>query len=513
MPWTQVSRSGLAQVQENRLLQRLECFARARGMSVFVVGGTLRDVYLGRRTQDLDVALAGDVLAMAREFARESRGTFVPLDPERGEARVVYRGGMNIDFSGLKGADIAEDLVQRDFTINALAVPLASLLMDSPPELLDPCGGVRDLDARVIRVVSPESFQSDPLRVLRGFRLAAALECTIEDVTLQQMQPALSRMREVAPERIHSEWFKLLATPRSALFSQLMAQLGLLDILFGELAATHGVTQNRYHHLDVFEHSLQTWQFVETVINAPGAYFPQHDETVAQYTRTGERSALLKCAALLHDIGKPLTRRVDARGRVSFPGHAGRGAHLWEQTGRRLKLSVARIRSVTSMIDQHRRPFDLLSLEGKGQLTDRIVYRLFKEMGEDILGLFVLAIADVLASRGPQTPASRAKVLGKLCGRLWEMYRTRMLPVMVAPRLITGDDLQAVFTLQPGPRFKTILEEVEIAQVEGRLQTREGALRWVEQQLAMSGAGQSSTSPDPQGHAAHLMIDEDGKLP
>ncbi|MGH8055881.1 MAG: HD domain-containing protein, partial [Candidatus Entotheonellia bacterium] len=307
--------------------------------------------------------------------------------------------------------------------------------------------------------------------------------------------------------------FKLLATPHSALFSQMMAQLGLLDILFGELASTHGVIQNRYHHLDVFEHSLQTWQFAETVINAPGAYFPQHADVVARYTLIGERSALLKCAGLLHDLGKPPTRRVDARGRVSFPGHAQRGAQLWEQAGRRLKLSVARIRLIRTMIDQHRRPFELLVLEAKGDLTDRVVHRLFREMGEDVLGLFVLTIADVLASRGPQTPANRAKVLGELCGRLWERYRTRILPVMVGPRLLTGDDLQSVFALPPGPRFKTILEEVELAQVEGRLRTREEALRWVQQQLATSGAGQFSASPDPQYHASDLMIDEDGELP
>lgn len=512
MLWSELSRRVLAQLQENRLLQQLERFACARGLCVFVVGGTLRDVCLGRPTQDFDVVLVGDVLAIAREFARESRGTFVPLDPERGEARIVYPGGVSIDFSRLKGADTAQDLVQRDFTVNALAAPLASLLRASP-ELLDPCGGVRDLNARVIRMVSPESFQSDPLRVLRGFRLAATLECTIDDVTLEQMKSVLPRIREVAPERIHREWFKLLATPRFALFTQMMAHLGLLDILFSDLAATHGVMQNRYHHLDVFEHSLQTCQFAETVINDPAAYFPQHADVVAQYMLTGEWSALLKCAALLHDIGKPLSRRVDARGRVSFPGHAERGAQLWEQAGRRLRLSVARIRWVRTMIEQHRRPFDLLRLEGKGQLTGRIVHRLFKEMGEDVLGLFVLAIADVLASRGPQTPASRANALGKLCGRLWELYRTRVLPVTVGPRLLTGDDLQSVFALKPGPRFKTILEEVEVAQVEGRLRTRQEAFRWVEQQLATSGDGQLFTSLDPQGHAPNLMIDEDGELP
>lgn len=486
MPWTASSRRILEQLQQCRLLQQLLTFAQRRGLHIFVVGGTIRDVCLGRQTQDLDVTLAGDVMAIARDFARETGGAYVPLDPTRGEARVVYRRATIIDFARMRGSDITHDLGERDFTINALASPLDSLMQQATPELFDPYAGLRDLEARVIRMVSPESFRADPLRMLRAFRLAATLEGTIEETTLARLKPMLPRMSQVAAERVHVELIKLFGCQRSAPYGQLMARVGLLDILFPELAATHGIAQDRTPHPDVFEHSLLTYRCTEAVIGDPARFFAAHADAVGEYVLTGERPALLKWAALLHDIGKPGTRHVDDRGRVSFDEHARRGAQLWEQAGRRLKLSVARITYIRTLVGQHRRPFELLAADTAGQLTGGVVYRLFKELGDDVLGLFVLAVADACAGRDPRAPPGRAAALGGLCGRLWDCYRSRVRPVLAGPRLLTGDDLQRVFGLTPGPRFKTLLEDLDVAQVEGQVQTREEAIRWVEPQLRRS---------------------------
>lgn len=483
IPWTVSMRSVHEQLQRHRVLQHLQTFAERHRLDLFVVGGTVRDMCLGRETQDIDVALTSDVMVVARRFANDIGGAYVPLDPEHGEARVVYRRQAVVDFARFKGHDIAEDLRHRDFTIDALACPLTTFVKNTAPQLIDPCGGWRDLQARVIRLVSPQGFQDDPLRLLRAFRLAASHDLMIADTTIEHMRRTVPRIANVAAERVHTELFKLFAVPHSAPHGEAMARLGLLDALFPEVAATHGITQNQSHHLDVFEHSLLTYQAVEAVINAPAPYFSTLTDVISAYVQRGERAALLKWAALLHDVGKPVTRRLDARGRVAFVGHAERGAQLWKQIAHRLKLSTARTTHINTLIAHHRLPLQLQRLEAQGRLTLRLVHQLFKELGDDVLGLFVLAIGDALASRGPRTPANRPMALGQLGAQLWEIYQERIVPVLTAPRLVTGDDLQEVFGLKPGPRFKTLLKEVEVAQVEGRIRTRAAALRWVERQI------------------------------
>ncbi|MBI3325284.1 MAG: CCA tRNA nucleotidyltransferase [Nitrospinae bacterium] len=473
-------------LQQDGLLQRLLAFAERQGLRLFVVGGTVRDVCLGRASLDFDVAMAGDVMAVSRAFAREVSGAYVPLDPAHGEARVVYRKQGSIDFARFKGDDLTQDLRRRDFTINALACPLTTFLTTSTPELIDPCGGWDDLQACIVRMPSPQSFEDDPLRMLRAFRLAASFDFTIDDLTLERMKPTVLRLADVAAERIHTEVLKLFSTPHSAPYVATMGQLGLLDAVLPEVAATHGITQNRYHHVDVFEHSLLTYQSTEAVINALASYFQPISDAVAAYVRAGEHLALLKWAALLHDIGKPAARRVDRRGRVSFPGHAGGGALLWKEAGHRLKLSAARADYIQTLIAHHLRPRHLLTLASQGRLTLRVMHRLFRDLDEEVLGLFVLAVADALASRGPRTPSNRPLALGRLCARVWEAYQTRIRPVLVGPRLLTGDDLQTVCGLEPGPRFKTLLESIELAHVEGHIRTRAEALRLVEHLLGAS---------------------------
>ncbi len=476
----------LARLQRVPWLQRLQSLAETRGVQLFIVGGTLRDLCLGRAVQDVDLALSGDVMGLARAYAHALGAAYVPMDPARGEVRVVYRKRHIVDFSRLKGEDIAQDLGRRDFTMNALACPLAIFLTSTEPPFIDPYGGWRDIQTRVVRMASPRSFRDDPLRVLRAFRFAANLEWTIEATTLATMEPTVPHLVEIAAERLHHELLKLFAAPRSSPHVVAMAHLKLLDVLFPELAASRSMAPGLGVPADLFEQALHSYQSVEDLINAPASYAPAIADAVAAYVRTEERRALLKWAALLHSldsIGAPAPDSRRARERPLGVAHTGHAARQWERIAARFKLSRARTAYVGLLLTHHRRPLELAALDAQGQLTLRLVHRWFKELGEDVLGAFVLAIGAALAAHQGSRPAPEAITLGQLAGRLWEIYRRRILPVIGGPRLITGDDLQAIFRLPPGPRFKTLLEEIELAQVEGHLQTREGALRWLQQQL------------------------------
>jgi poly(A) polymerase len=486
IPWTDSRRQVLGALQQSSHLRRLLAFAAQNGVRLYAVGGALRDVCLGQPVQDIDVASAGDVMSFARAFANHLGAAFVPLDTARGEARVVYRKRHVLDFAHLKGDDIIEDLHQRDFTINALACPLEVLLTQAEPEFIDPYGGWQDLQEHVIRMVSERSFGDDPVRLLRTFRFASTLEFTIDTTTLTCVKPVVSRLSEAAAERIQSELLQLFAAPHSSPQVLTMARLGLLDVLFPELAATRRTPQRTDDRHDLFGHASLTYRAVEDLINTPGSYLPAIQDIVAAYLRSQERRALIKWAALLHAIGNTGASPEAAPGCQTSPDLTDRSARQWEQVGGRLKLSRRRIDYIKTLIAHHHRPFELAILEAQGRLTPHPVYGWCKELGEDMLGVFALAIGHALAHGQVNTPVHGSLALGQTAAHVWDLYRHHILPVLKAPRLVTGNDLQAIFHLTPGPRFKTLLDALELAQVEGHIHSRAEALEWLEQQLARS---------------------------
>jgi poly(A) polymerase len=482
--WTDQMQQALADLQQRALLRRLLAYAQQHGVWLYAVGGTLRDLCLGRAAHDVDLALSGDALGFAHGFADHLGAAYVPMDAERGEARVVYRKREVIDFARFKGDSISDDLRHRDFTINAMACPLATLLTQAAPEVLDPHSGWHDLQARLIRMVSDWSFREDPVRLLRAFRLAATLDCAIAPSTLAAMESMAPLLATMAAERIHSELLKLFATARSGPHVVTMAGLGLVDVLFPELAMTHGIFPQPGERHDVFEHSIATYQAVEDLSNASLPYLTGMAQAVGEYQRDAERRALVKWAALLHAVGSTASSRTAATGPPLDPCDAASSGQRSEQIGSRLKLSRKQIERLKTLIAHHGQLAELARLDQHGRLTLRLVHSWCKAVGEEMVGVFLLAIGHTLARRFVDTPTYGVAALDQLAARLWELYRSRILPVITSPRLVTGNDLQHLFNLTPGPRFKALLGELEIAQVEGRVHTRAEALRWVEEQLA-----------------------------
>jgi poly(A) polymerase len=481
--WTDQMRHVLRELQQRRLLHRLLAFAEQGGVELYVVGGALRDLCLGHPAQDLDLAMMGDVMGFAKEVATHLGAAYVAMDAERGEARVVYRKRDSLDFAQFKGDAIIADLRHRDFTINAMACPLATLLTRSAPEIIDPHGGRQDLGARRIRMVSPLSFSEDPLRLLRAFRFAASLDFTVDPVTLTAMETVAPRLSDAAAERIHRELLKLFAAVSSSPHIATMARLGLLDVLFPELAATRGIRCRPGEQLDLFAHSIRTYQAVEDLINDPASHLPKIAQAVSQYFQAEERQALVKWAALLHAIREAEVCQEVLQGHATASGDAEPRAQPWEQTDNRLKLSRRQIDYINTLIAHRSRALELAILEAQGRLTLRFLHGWCKDLRDSILGVFVLALGHALAAGQEHMSGPNPIALGQLAARVWDVYRSRILPVITAPRLVTGHDLQQLFHLTPGPRFKSLLDDLEIAQVEGHIRTRTEALQWVEAHL------------------------------
>ncbi|MEA2350661.1 MAG: poly(A) polymerase, partial [Thermoleophilaceae bacterium] len=293
-----------------------------RGIAAWVVGGTVRDALLDRPVRDVDLAVDGSAEDAARAVARAARGPAFPLSEEFGAWRALAGGGGWVcDVSPLQAPTIEEDLALRDFSVNALAVPL-----EDGDDLLDPTGGRTDLDARVLRVLGGPSLESsayarDPLRPLRLARLATELGFLPDADTERLTRDAAPSVTLASPERIFAELRRLVTAERVLEGLELADRLGLVAAVLPELDALHGVEQSHFHHLDVHGHTVEVLRRLLEIERDPPAVFGADlaprveailDEPLADELT---RREALRFAALLHDIGKPATRgeRPDGR--------------------------------------------------------------------------------------------------------------------------------------------------------------------------------------------------------
>jgi poly(A) polymerase len=451
--------------------------AQVRQAEVFLVGGTVRELVLGGRTPDLDLAVSSQTLELAQDLARALGGTYVLLDEKERTARVVA-GDDTLDLAEFRGPTLEEDLKGRDFTINAMALDLEALLAGRPLKVIDPWEGLADLAAKQMKMVAADNLAYDPLRLLRAYRFAATHDFKITRETEAAIKVLAPNLARVAGERLHYELFQLLSAFRAAKILRNMDRVGLLPQVFPELADMKGVAQNGYHHLDVFEHSLETVAQLEEVLAAPARFFVELTPEIQRQAAIPAQAALLKVAALFHDIGKPQVqeRRVNPD-RYTFYYHERVGVEIFKRAARRLRFSQAQTKAVTHFITWHMRPFLLLPLFIRGELTVRALGRLVKAARGELAGCFALAMADSLAGQGPQKPPYSDQRLGKLAEAAWSFYQERLAPAQL-PRLVTGDDLCAL-GLSPGPEFRRLLAAVEEAQWEGQVATREEALALV----------------------------------
>jgi len=467
---------GVPNLSGRRSLQVLGELAAARGVKVFLVGGTVRELALGRTGPDLDLAVSAQTLDLARDLAAALKGTFVLLDEKERTARVVWQQEI-LDLVEFRAPTLEGDLQARDFTINALALELEAVLGKRPLEIIDPWGGLADLSQTVIRVVRPQNFQEDPLRLLRAYRFAATHGFRITPETKAAISAHAPEFSRVAGERVRQELFLLLDAPRAAAVLEDMDRTKLLTQIFQECLDMKGVEQDGFHHLDVFHHCLKTVAFLEEVLAEPQKYLGDLAEELPHYLRPPFQAALLKLAALFHDVGKPQVQgRRTSPDRYTFYYHERVGVEIFTAAALRLRFSQAEIKTVTHLISLHMRPFLLLPAFREGELTIRALGRLVRHARPHLLGLFILAMADSLAGQGPQKPADAEKVLAELADAAYRFLKERLEPQERQPRLVTGHDLIKVLGLEPGPRFREILTAVEEAQWEGTVRSRQEAL-------------------------------------
>jgi poly(A) polymerase len=443
-----------------------------RGEQAWVVGGAVRDRLLGRPVLDLDIAVAGDPRASARHLAVAAGGPAFQLSGQFGAWRVhAPDRSWQVDVSVLQGDSIQEDLAQRDFTINAIAEPL-----DGGP-LLDPYDGAADLDRHCVRMVSPEAFDRDPLRVLRLARFATGLGFEADAATIAAATQRASRITEVAQERVFGELKHVIISERAIDGLALMAKLGLTEHVLPELVALRGIDQNRFHHLDVHDHTLAVLEATIAIERDPTATFgPRHGEAIAAFLAEPladelTRGGALRFGALLHDAGKPATRDYTPEGNVTFIGHDREGARIARELLTRLRASERLKAHVAALADHHLR---LGFLVHRRPLDRRTVYRYMKACEPVEVDVTLLSVADRLATRGDNAQAAIAahvELAGELIGDAFAWRAAgRRTP------LVRGTDLAEALDLEPGPRLGELLAAIDEAAYAGEIGTREQAV-------------------------------------
>jgi poly(A) polymerase len=448
----------------------------------WIVGGSLRDELLGRPVRDVDVAVAGDPARAARALAGRVRGPVFRLSEAFGAWRVIDRRAERVyDFAPLQGESIEADLAKRDFTVNAMARPieldaLGASATGSPVPLIDPLGGRADVDSRTLRVLGPEAYASDPLRTLRLARFAAELGFAPDPETERLTQAAAARVADAAGERVFGELRRLVIADGALAGLELTDRLGVLDAVLPELTALHGVDQSDYHHLDVYDHTVEVLgQQIEVETRLDELFGPDTArlrgvlaEPLGDELTRGEA---LRFGALVHDVGKPATRDVRADGRITFMGHDALGERMVHDLCRRLRTSERFARFVAGLTRHH---LVLGFLVHERPLDRAQVYRYLRRTAPVEVEVTLLSCADRLATRGRRADEATAAHL-ELAAELmtaaldWREHGPPRVPVR-------GDELAEELGIEPGPELGRLLGELEEAAYVGDAGTREQAI-------------------------------------
>ncbi len=431
---------------EHDIFRRIGMIADNENVKIYVVGGYVRDLLLGKSVKDIDFVIVGNGPRFAKRVADKLGAHDLVVYKNYGTAMIRYRD-LVLEFVGaraesynrdsrkphVQSSDLYTDLCRRDFTINTMAVALNKA---SYGALIDPFGGKKDLAEKTIRTpLQPEkTFYDDPLRIMRAVRFATKLNFEIDNKTRKGIVQSRDRLVIISRERITDELNKIITCPVPSRGFYLLDRTCVLDLILPELVALKGVEKiGKHKHKDVFKHTLQVL------------------DNVAQQSK----KLKLLYTALFHDIAKPLTKEFKPSIGWTFHGHEDLGAKMFKQIAQRLRLSNEIIKYGEKLIQLHLRPIHLAE-EG---VTDSAIRRLIFKAGEDIDDLITLCRADI-TSANPQRVAHHLANFDGVVERIAIVEEKDRLRQFQPP--VNGEEIMQHFNLKPGPlvgKFKSMIEE------------------------------------------------------
>jgi len=438
-------------MKDLEILKKIGKIADRENISVWAVGGFVRDKIINKAVKDIDFAVVGNGPDFARAVAEKLGTPNIVVFEKFGTAMVNFNN-FQLEFVGTRKENYSEDsrkpvvvestldddLLRRDFTINAIALRINK---NNFGEIYDPLNGQQDIEKRIIRTpLDPVvTFKDDPLRIMRALRFASQLQFDIDPATFRALIAMQQRLKIISQERITDELMKILATDTPSVGFNLLDKTGVLELIFPEMIKLKGVEQRKdYHHKDVFKHTLMVV------------------DNIAKVSKKIE----LRFAALVHDIGKPITKRFVENQGWTFHGHEEVGARMIPKICRKLKLPTHLSNYAEILTRLHLRPIHL-SEEG---VTDSAIRRLIVQAGEHINDLLTLCRADI-TSQNPRRVKKHLANFDYVVERIQEVEEKDNFRAFQSP--VRGDVIMKVCRLDPGPKVGKIKKQIEEAILDG----------------------------------------------
>ncbi|MDR3112163.1 MAG: HD domain-containing protein [Elusimicrobiota bacterium] len=470
----------------NKIVEQIKQVASAfSGIKVYAVGGFSRDIILGLKHQDIDLAVNKNVLAFSKKLAQTFDSKLALLDNKSKTYRIMLKNCdvFNIDISGFKGKNIEQDLQERDFTVNAIAFEIESIAEFKKHLIFPNKTASKDLKNKTLNAVSPSTFEDDPLRCLRAFRFCAQLNFRISNACLKQIKKYSKNVRLCAPERVKNEFFKILSCQKSCKILKTMDACKLFEEIFKEIKNMKKARKKYYYHpKGLFQHSFETMEAAEHILNNLGKFFPNNSKDLEFYFNENgifseniTRANLLKFCAFFHDNAKPETAKFKD-GKMRFFKHETIGAEKIENILIDLKSGKKDIESAKTLVANHMRPSTLTK---NTVITKKAMLKLFRDLGSLTPMLIVLAIADWLSYKRLKVFSIKElkrqlKTAEKIMDFYYEIQNSKPLP-----KLIDGNIIMHKCKLPPGVWIGELLKIVSEAQSNGKISDEKSALHLV----------------------------------
>ena len=456
----------IEKIKSDEILSRI---ADKFGNEIYLVGGTVRDYFMGLESTDRDIIVMDeDARDFALKLAELFKASFVPLDEENKIYRIVLPDKINyIDITNPVGDSIEKDLMRRDLTINAIAVNIRT------GELIDISGGVTDIRNKCINYVNELNFVDDPLRLLRVYRFQALYGFELAPETISAVCRYSDLIRKPAVERINYEILKLFSGEYAHIALENMNKTWILEEIFPFVKELKQVPPNSHHHLDLFHHSIETVRQVQNLYNEASDDVKEHLDEID--FGGFSRFAHLKLAAFMHDIGKFSTWTIE-EGRHRFIKHDDVGAKMSVKVLKELHFSNKQIDYISSMIKYHIYPSHVMT---SPQITEKIMMRYVRKMDSNSIDAIILAQADRLSARGPEITDEIVERNITSLNMLLRFYLEARETLEPLPKLLSGNDVMDILNIKPSRQLGEIMEALHEAQISGDVITREHAVEFV----------------------------------
>lgn len=480
------------------LIDRLRPILSAESQPIYLVGGTVRDALMGRPIHDIDLAVANGAISLTFRVANALGLPAYVLDKERDVGRIIAPNeALTLDIARFRGPTLEDDLRGRDFTINAMALPIERQTIG---DIIDRHNGLGDLAAGRIQRIHENSLADDPVRALRAARFAAQLDFTLTAETASAARAAAPQLlSHISPERLRDELSRLLTTGAPHVGIALLQELGILEYILPEVSALDGLAQSPPHHEDAFRHTLSVLRFLteidKLIINKgdspPEAWTYAVETLLSPYrSRLQEHLAapidgsipvrsILMWGGLLHDIGKAVTQTVASDGRIRFMGHDKRGATMADKLLSSFSFSNEARQRGRRIVEGHMRP--LLLANDRHTPSRRTIYRYFRALGPAGLDVALLAIADHFATHDGRYDQEDWEPLRIVLESLIDTYFNGYEQTIAPARLLNGQAIMDALGVSPGHEIGRLIRALEEAQASGEVTSRDEALAFIRQ--------------------------------